>query len=495
MTTEQGRLAETSDETTNKHHTIGWTTIPTPTSLPEVAPCDWTEALNGPDTDTAQVIVLDCRRDESGALPTDTHAMTQKVSAALQSWSGQRRFDSSTLLILTRGAIPVSTDEVAHPAGSAIWELVKSAQTETPGRIILVDTDSADKGLGDLFGLMAVRNMAVTAIASTEPQLAIRGTILLAPRRDGTGPTTDGDTAVAESAGQYPAASSSSVEPTIVRMFRQAIADDKFTDGLEFLLAAAQLRPAFDHHAPAVPTGIGLSGGTPHNSGGDTLPHVVLICTPAFLGGYIQYILLAAHLGGHRRLSVIPLSGYEPDEPLPASPDAAIESIAKSVLDTVGNDDFVLAGMSGGGNLAHATAARLLEQGNTRLRGLIIFDSFIAREANERQMETVRHAVVDTEAMIPDLAGFTTARLTALACWLELLLQFEYQPVDCAALVIKCTKPSPTHNLNEWPIESWSTAQTVQTVDAEHVALCSTEAHTTAQVVDQWLRQLSASDG
>ncbi|MET9489765.1 thioesterase domain-containing protein [Nocardia sp. NPDC006630] len=492
MTAEQGRLVETSDESMNEHHTIEWSTIPTPTVLPEVAPCDWTEALNGPDTDTAQVIVLDCRRDESGAAPTDSHAMTQKVSSALQSWSGQRRFDSSPFLVLTRGAISVSPDEVVHPAGSAIWDLVKSAQTENPGRIILVDTDSPDNGLGEFSGLMAIRNMTVKAIASAEPQLAVRGNTLLAPRLAGVGHTRDGE--AAESAEQS-AASSRSADPTIVRMFRQAVADDRFSDGLEFLLAAAQLRPAFDHDMAAIPTGIGLSGGTPHNSGGDTLPHVVLICTPAFLGGYIQYILLAAHLGAHRRLSVIPLSGYEADEPLPASLDAAIESIAKSVLDTVGNDEFVLAGMSGGGNLAHAAASRLLEQGNTRIQGLIILDSYIAREANERQIETARYAVVDTEAMIPDLAGFTTARLTALACWLDLLLQLEYRPVDCKALVIKCTKPSPTHDLTAWPIESWSTAQTVQPVDAEHVALCSTEAHTTAQVVDQWLRQLSANDG
>ncbi|MFE2959473.1 thioesterase domain-containing protein [Nocardia tengchongensis] len=476
----------------NEHHIIEWSTFPKPTSLPEVAPCDWTEALNGPDIDNSQVIVLDCRRDESGALPTDAPAMTQKVSAALQSWSGQERFDSSRFLVLTRGAVSVSADEVAQPAGSAIWELVKSAQSENPGRIILVDTDSLDKGLGDLFGLMAVRNVTVTAVASGEPQLAIRGDILFAPRRDGIGQATD---VVGESVEQFPAASSRPEEPSIVRMFREAVAEDRFADGLEFLLAAAQLRPAFDHSAPAIPSGIGLSGGTPHNTGGDTLPHLVLICTPAFLGGYIQYILLAAHLGGHRRLSVIPLSGFEPDEPLPESLDAGIESIAKSVLDTVGNDEFVLAGMSGGGNLAHATAARLLEQGNTRLRGFIILDSFIAREANERQMDTARDAVVDTDASIPDLAGFTSARLTALACWLELLQQIENRPLDCEALVIKCTKPSRTHNLNEWPVESWSTAQTVQTVDAEHVALCSTEAHTTAQVVDQWLRQLSATDG
>lgn len=493
MTTEQSRLVETSDES-NEHHTVEWSAIPTPTSLPEVAPCDWTEALNGPDTDSTQVIVLDCRRDECGAQPTDTHAMTQKVSAALQTWAGQPRFDSSTFLVLTRGAVSVSTDEVVHPAGSAVWELVKSAQTENPGRIILVDTDSSDKGLGDLFGLMAVRNMTVTAIASAEQQLAIRGNILFAPRPGGIGNIPEGDTVAPGSAEQVPSASSRSAEPTMVRMFRQAIAEDKFVDGLEFLLAAAKLRPAFDHYTAEIPKGIGLSGGTPHNTGGDTMPHLVFICTPAFLGGYIQYILLAAHLGGHRRLSVVPLSGFEPGEPLPTSLDAAIGSIAETVLDTVGDDEFVLGGMSGGGNLAHATAARLLEQGSTRLQGLIVFDSFIAPAANERQLGTLRDAIVDTDASIPDLAGFTTTRLTALACWLELLRQIEHRPVECDALVFKCTKPS-AHKLHEWPIESWSTSQTVQTMDAEHVALCSTEAHTTAQVIDQWLQQSSANDG
>lgn len=463
----------------NTHHVGEWSAIPTPTSLPAVAPCDWTEALNG-DADNAQVIVLDCRRDESGALPTDAHAMTQRVSTALRTWSGQQRFDSSTFLVLTRGAIAVAADEVAHPVAAAVWELVRSAQSEHPGRIILVDTDSPDAGLGELSGLMAIRNMTVLAVASAEPQLALRGNTLLVPRGDGIAYTPDRATAVAESA-----------DSSIVRMFRQAIADDRFADGLEFLLAAAQLRETFDHYSAELPKGIALSGGTPHNSGGDVLPHVVLICTPAFLGGYIQYILLAAHLGGHRRLSVIPLSGYEPGEPLPASLDAAIDSIAESVRETVGDDDYVVGGMSGGGNLAHATAARLLEKGDTRLRGLIIFDSFIAPEAHERQMGTAKDAVADTDAMIPDLAGFTTERLTALACWLDLLMQHEHQPLDCETLVLKCTRPSPTHNLNEWPVETWSTAQTVRSVDAQHVELCSTEAPTTAQLVDHWLGQLS----
>ncbi|MEU1207184.1 thioesterase domain-containing protein [Nocardia sp. NPDC005825] len=464
----------------NEQHTVEWSIIPTPTSVPAVAPCDWAEALNG-DADNAQVIVLDCRRDESGALPTDTRAVTQKVSEAIGSWSGQRRFDSSTFLVLTRDAISASPDEVAHPAGAAVWELVRSAQSEHPGRIVLLDTDSPDKGLAELSGLMAVRNMTVLAIASAEPHLAMRGDILLVPRGGGMKYTP----------AEAVAPTAQSADSSIVRMFRQAIADDKFVDGLEFLLAAAQLRETFDHYSAEIPKGIALSGGTPNNSGGDVLPHVVLICTPAFLGGFIQYILLAAHLGGHRRLSVIPLSGYEPGEPLPASLDAAIESIAESVRDTVGEDEFVLGGMSGGGNLAHATAARMLEQGHTRPRGLIIFDSFIAPEANERQIGTAKDAVVDTDAMIPDLAGFTTERLTALACWLDLLLQYEHRPVDCETLVLKCTKPSPTHNLNEWPVETWSTTQTARTVDAQHVELCSTEAPTTAQLVDEWLGQLS----
>ena len=283
-----------------------------------------------------------------------------------------------------------------------------------------------------------------------------------------------------------PAAEAAAPEETLVGVIRQAIADNRFTHGVALLRAAAKLRPRFDHFSGGMPSGIGISGG-------DALPHLVFINPPEFLGGSNQYTQLAAHLGGHRRVSAIPLSGYDPDEPLPASLDAAIDSIVTTVLDTVGQDEFVLGGYSAGGNIAHAATARLLEQGDTRLQGLVILDGFIGREANECQLNGRGNHMLEMDATSPDLAGLTNARLTAFGWWFDLVMQIEHKPLECTTLFVKFTRLSPLdQSLNEWPIEEWSTAQTVHTVDADHVALCGAEVQVTAQLIDQWLTQLTA---
>ncbi|QBJ97187.1 SDR family NAD(P)-dependent oxidoreductase [Rhodococcus sp. ABRD24] len=282
------------------------------------------------------------------------------------------------------------------------------------------------------------------------------------------------------------AAEPAAPEGTLVGLIRQAIADNKFTQGLAFLRAAAKLRPRFDHSSGRMPAAIGISGG-------DVMPHLVFINAPEVLGGSVQYTQLAAHLGDHRRVSAIPLSGYEPDEPLPTSLDAAIDSIVKTVLDTVGQDEFVLGGYAVGGNIAHAVAARLLEQGDTQLQGLVILDGHIAHEANERQLNGRGDHMLEMDTTMPDVAGLTTARLTAFGWWFDLAMQIEHKPLDCATLFVAFTRSSPVHQgLDEVPIEEWSTAQTVRAVDADHAALSGAEARVTARLMDQWLTQLSA---
>jgi len=48
--------------------------------------------------------------------------------------------DPATLVLLTRGAVSVGT-EAPDLAGAAVWGLVRSAQSENPGRFVLLDTD------------------------------------------------------------------------------------------------------------------------------------------------------------------------------------------------------------------------------------------------------------------------------------------------------------------------------------------------------------------
>ncbi|MFY9763388.1 MAG: acyltransferase domain-containing protein, partial [Mycobacterium sp.] len=102
------------------------------------------------------------------SLPADgdplavTYLRTHDVLAALQSWLSEH--DSGMLVVSTRGAVGLPAEDVTDLAGAAVWGLVRSAQTEHPGRIVLVDSDAP---LSD--------TTVAQALAVGEPQVLLRG--------------------------------------------------------------------------------------------------------------------------------------------------------------------------------------------------------------------------------------------------------------------------------------------------------------------------------
>ena len=70
----------------------------------------------------------------------EAYERTHRALAAVQSWLTER--DSGVLLVATRGAMGLAGEDVTDLAGAAVWGLVRSAQTEHPGRIVLVDSDA-----------------------------------------------------------------------------------------------------------------------------------------------------------------------------------------------------------------------------------------------------------------------------------------------------------------------------------------------------------------
>ncbi|MEU1426172.1 SDR family NAD(P)-dependent oxidoreductase [Nocardia sp. NPDC005746] len=132
--------------------------------------------------DTASVppvVVLDRREigDTSEDVPWRVRRATGEVLAGLQAWLGESRFAESTLVVLTSGAVACAGEPVADLAGAAVWGLVRSAQTEDPGRVVLVDTDLPD---GVSVGVVSGSATAATAVdlagvlACGEPQVMIR---------------------------------------------------------------------------------------------------------------------------------------------------------------------------------------------------------------------------------------------------------------------------------------------------------------------------------
>ncbi|WP_026422673.1 type I polyketide synthase [Actinokineospora inagensis] len=115
------------------------------------------------------VVVLDRIFADPDDIIAAGHSRTAELLSCLQSWLADERTADTRLVVRTRGAVAVD-GEVTDLASAPLWGLVRSAQAEHPNRITLVDLVD-----GDHPDLSA-------AIATGEPQLAIRDGRLLAPR-------------------------------------------------------------------------------------------------------------------------------------------------------------------------------------------------------------------------------------------------------------------------------------------------------------------------
>ncbi|MGB9248862.1 MAG: acyltransferase domain-containing protein, partial [Mycobacterium sp.] len=119
---------------------------------------------------------------ESVSAPGDpvsaSYERVHEALAALQSWLTEH--DSGLLVVSTRGAAGLPGEDVTDLAGAAVWGLVRSAQTEHPGRIVLVDSDAP---LSDT----TVARLLVVG----EPQLVLRGETIHTARVRGSR-TVDG---------------------------------------------------------------------------------------------------------------------------------------------------------------------------------------------------------------------------------------------------------------------------------------------------------------
>src|ERR1700729_4428377 len=121
----------------------------------------WSPAAPGSHAETPSYDVFESQPADDDPLAS-TYARTHDALAALQAWLSAN--DSGMLLVSTRGAVGLPGEDVTDLAGDAVWGLVRSAQTEHPGRIVLVDSDAP---LSD--------TTVAQLLAVGEPQLVVRG--------------------------------------------------------------------------------------------------------------------------------------------------------------------------------------------------------------------------------------------------------------------------------------------------------------------------------
>ncbi|MCW5254766.1 type I polyketide synthase, partial [Streptomyces sp. SHP 1-2] len=119
------------------------------------------------------------------------HAAAARALALVRSWLTEERFASSRLVLLTRGAVAVDpADDVTDLVHAPLWGLLRSAQSENPGRLVLADVDEHPDSSPAL----------LRALASDEPQLAVRAGRVSAARLSAV-PPSEGGTSAFDGAG------------------------------------------------------------------------------------------------------------------------------------------------------------------------------------------------------------------------------------------------------------------------------------------------------
>ncbi|MFT7839901.1 type I polyketide synthase [Saccharothrix sp. BKS2] len=116
---------------------------------------------------------------------TEVRAVLGGVLDVLRSWLADSRLAGSRLVVLTRGAVPDGRDGVTDLVRAPLWGLVRSAQTENPGRFALLDVDHTASG-----------DALAAALGEEEPQLLLREHDLLVPRLAHALPAPPRDTPV-----------------------------------------------------------------------------------------------------------------------------------------------------------------------------------------------------------------------------------------------------------------------------------------------------------
>ncbi|SEP53570.1 type I polyketide synthase [Amycolatopsis saalfeldensis] len=117
------------------------------------------------------------------------HEHAKAMLALVRAWLQEDRFENSRLVVVTRGATG-ATGHVHDLACAPVWGLVRSAQSEHPGRIVLVDVDAPEAFAPVIRGV----------VASGEAQSAVRAGTLFVPRLEQEDDATD-DAPVLDTAG------------------------------------------------------------------------------------------------------------------------------------------------------------------------------------------------------------------------------------------------------------------------------------------------------
>ncbi|MET8952768.1 SDR family NAD(P)-dependent oxidoreductase [Streptomyces sp. NPDC004533] len=132
---------------------------------------------------SVEAVVVRLPSPEDGGTSAALHDGTRRALALVRDWLADERLAGTRLVAVTRGGVAAGGDATARHAGTvdlaaaAVRGLLRSAQSEAGGRIVLLDDDPHAESEAE-----ASPSTLASLLASGEPEAAIREGRLLVPR-------------------------------------------------------------------------------------------------------------------------------------------------------------------------------------------------------------------------------------------------------------------------------------------------------------------------
>ncbi|AHH94846.1 short-chain dehydrogenase/reductase SDR [Kutzneria albida DSM 43870] len=267
---------------------------------------------------------------------------------------------------------------------------------------------------------------------------------------------------------------------SLTTLFRDAVLADRLKPGFALLSAAAGLRPEFDSSAglDRLPEPVGLCTGPDG-------PVLACLCTPMATGGVHQHARLAAHFRGVRDMFALPTPGFASGESLPSTYAAVAQVLGESIRAEAGDRPLALLGYSSGGWLAHATALYLEGEG-LPLAGVVLLDTYLpTMDTSTGVFGQMLAGLFDRE---DSLGHFDSARLSAMARYIDLFNGYQPGPTKAPVLFVRPERSITANPDSEDWRAGWAAPHHLVEVAGDHFSIVESEAASTAQAIDQWLR-------
>ncbi|MFI7665477.1 SDR family NAD(P)-dependent oxidoreductase [Nocardia sp. NPDC049526] len=270
-------------------------------------------------------------------------------------------------------------------------------------------------------------------------------------------------------------------DDSLYGMFRGAVTNGQAGKGFALLRAVAELRDQFAsaHELDRLPVPARLAVGP-------TLPRIICLSPPLATGGAHQYARITSHLRTTRDVLALPPIGFSTGEPLPATPTAALEALARCVLEVAQGDPFVLLGYSSGGLLAYLVTEYLEAVDGPAPVGVVMLDTYKVHDDGEWLLREMAEHMVSNEATF---GRFDHARLTGMGRYVQLLQEMVPGSVVTPTLFVQCAQSflASSSDRVDWQAEPWDSAHTVVSVEADHFTILEDGSVDVAEAIEGWL--------